>query len=989
MMNPLDALSLAGTIIQFVDFSSKVLAGTSELYKSGAKSLTVHEQLSLVADDLSKLSKRLSNSYWGLSERGILSIPADDSFINICRAAAEVSTELNTKLDNLNVTTIGKHRKWQSLKQALKSVWSEKELTALMNRLALLRDSIQMHIVVDLRRDQLHLISTSQTSRFDNLDSNTQTIITALLKHHDKVSKSVEDQTTAITQLLGRMELLAEKRTFSPSIVRQVDKTEDNQYQSSIAIGEQITQKQVLHNFEWQEKAIRLQVAQYLVQSLKFPALKEREETIADVYRGTFEWLFEDTHGSIPWSSFVHWLQHGSGIYWINGKAASGKSTLMRFICGHNTTNKLLEQWSAPLPLVKAKFYFWNSGTLEQRSQSGLIRALLGEILGHLPGLLPVCFPERWAKIYTDLVKPFSEVRRLNHSMEMEHWSLNELEAAMSTIMGQDMQDFKLCLFVDGLDEYEGHSSTIAEYFRLLAQVPWLKICLSSRPLLAFDDTFGSGPSLRLQDLTRTDINHYVKSTLQENASYQRLCIEQPVQAPILVGKIVSRADGVFLWVKLVVREILTGLANRDSLQDLQERIERLPQDLEELFSSMLDSIDPFYGKKAALIFLIVRAANIHGRSFKLLDTLSLSFALDYGTTRAGDVKFDLQKLQMRNTKIRDLLKVQCAGLLETGKRYSPGFEYLGYRVLYLHRSVREYLERPDIHQRFLKHISGTEFEPYTPLMWSHIIELEISEARRKVLNSLSDLSLFMTTVLHYAHEADMVHSDSYIEALDKFATLTHAPRSKSTIWTPKEFSSFLHIAVNWDLCAYVKLKLNQLPPKTKGSVVHTLLAYALAATDEYYVQGMEQMENSDYLRDRIPPSSRMVGLLLAHGAQSNKKMKDLLAVREWTAFEIAIRNVCAILPRADTDESSSHQYSDEEKLLVSNHLEIVKVMLDNGADANTCISYQGIAIMARKLLSETMRNYWRSKDSNVDEMFEKKGGKLEPSVVRKWMMTR
>lgn len=80
-----------------------------------------------------------------------------------------------------------------------------------------------------IRRDQLNLASSSQSSRFDNLDSNTQTIITALLRHHDEVSKSVQDQTTAITQLLGRIELLAEKHAFPPSILRQVDETEDGQ----------------------------------------------------------------------------------------------------------------------------------------------------------------------------------------------------------------------------------------------------------------------------------------------------------------------------------------------------------------------------------------------------------------------------------------------------------------------------------------------------------------------------------------------------------------------------------------------------------------------------------------------------------------------------------------------------------------------------------------------------------------------------------------
>lgn len=151
MMNPLDALSLAGTIIQFVEFGSKVLAGTSELYNSGAEALTVNRQLSLVSQDLNSLSKRLSDSFWGLSSMEVVSTPADDSFLFICKDASELSTELNAKLNDLKVTAVGKRRIWQTLKQALKSVWSEKELMALMGRLTHLRDSIQMHVVVHIR----------------------------------------------------------------------------------------------------------------------------------------------------------------------------------------------------------------------------------------------------------------------------------------------------------------------------------------------------------------------------------------------------------------------------------------------------------------------------------------------------------------------------------------------------------------------------------------------------------------------------------------------------------------------------------------------------------------------------------------------------------------------------------------------------------------------------------------------------------------------
>lgn len=64
---------------------------------------------------------------------------------------------------------------------------------------------------------------------------------------------------------------------------------------------------------------------------------------------------------------------------------------------------------------------------------------------------------------------------------------------------------------------------------------------------------------------------------------------------------------------KLVVPEILKGLRNKDNVQDLLERIEITPLDLEDLISSMLDNIDPFYDRKSALIFIVFLTANVHG----------------------------------------------------------------------------------------------------------------------------------------------------------------------------------------------------------------------------------------------------------------------------------------------------------------------------------------------------------------------------------------
>jgi hypothetical protein len=58
-MDPLAALSLAGTIVQFVDFGSKLLATGRELYKSTNGSLTVNDEIELVTSDLLAITLKL------------------------------------------------------------------------------------------------------------------------------------------------------------------------------------------------------------------------------------------------------------------------------------------------------------------------------------------------------------------------------------------------------------------------------------------------------------------------------------------------------------------------------------------------------------------------------------------------------------------------------------------------------------------------------------------------------------------------------------------------------------------------------------------------------------------------------------------------------------------------------------------------------------------------------------------------------------------
>jgi hypothetical protein len=140
----------------------------------------------------------------------------------------------------------------------------------------------------------------------------------------------------------------------------------------------------------------------------------------------------------------------------------------------------------------------------------------------------------------------------------------------------------KLFLLIDGLDEYEGNFEKIAELLCKLSTSANMKICVSSRPLLMFEDVFKGYPSLRLQDLTYQDIVNFVSDELGNYPRFRSLASKEPIRAPELLEEVVTKADGVFLWVHLVIQDLISGLANRDNISDLQRRLQLLPPKLEE-----------------------------------------------------------------------------------------------------------------------------------------------------------------------------------------------------------------------------------------------------------------------------------------------------------------------------------------------------------------------------------------------------------------------
>jgi hypothetical protein len=184
-----------------------------------------------------------------------------------------------------------------------------------------------------------------------------------------------------------------------------------------------------------------------------------------------------------------------------------------------------------------------------------------------------------------------------------------ELRQAFRLLTKEESSDAKFCFFIDGLDEFDGDHSNLIDFIEDLAGSGNVKVCVSSRPWVVFEDAFKHRPSLMLQDLTHPDIMHFITSIFSKNAGFAELQKREPQYAGQLLEDIAQKAAGVFLWVHLVVHSLLAGLVNGDRVSDLQRRLEFLPPDLQNLYQKILNSPDPFYLEHASQLFHLIRIA--------------------------------------------------------------------------------------------------------------------------------------------------------------------------------------------------------------------------------------------------------------------------------------------------------------------------------------------------------------------------------------------
>ncbi|KAI9685622.1 MAG: hypothetical protein M1822_004480 [Bathelium mastoideum] len=341
---------------------------------------------------------------------------------------------------------------------------------------------------------------------------------------------------------------------------------------------------------------------QAIVQSLDDSDARRRVRDVQPEHTSTFKWLFEPE--ATPFSS---WLQESTvtsreakSFFWVHGKPGSGKSTLMKFALRHSYTRALLaDSQPRKRPGVILAYFFHDRGVGSQKSLAGMLRELLFQLLKEEPRLL-----KHVAAVWRDIL--------LYQKTTTPEWDTQALKDAFEAIFRQCGFYLDLLVFLDALDEHDtttGDSNeelvslvkTLAERAKASNFVN-LKVCLASRDWNIFKDSFVSYPGFAIHEHTGHDIYTYANAELSLHFTET---MGNARELDPLLSQITANASGVFIWVRLVVKELRKAMTNGADVNLLDKILEETPQELQDLYARALSKVDPEYAAEGNIMLEI------------------------------------------------------------------------------------------------------------------------------------------------------------------------------------------------------------------------------------------------------------------------------------------------------------------------------------------------------------------------------------------------
>lgn len=361
----------------------------------------------------------------------------------------------------------------------------------------------------------------------------------------------------------------------------------------------------------------------------------------------------------------------------------------MKFaVTDHRTQELLQSSHESPWSLIP--FFFHARGSDVQKTVSGLLQEILYQLLDKYRQLVPLiyhirlnhllkwtsglrtskgvemggnCFDSQWNRtnitraqqLMKSVEKEKSRQEEKRQIMSELLWQPGEVDEALDIIVRQSKVPLYCLLFIDALDEHSGDHKKLLEALKRFTDrdgtgAAHMKLCLASRPEPLFLWGLKGSPGFAIQDHTKADIETYTFGRLKavftgQFRSYDSTMLKQ------LAGGVTQKASGVFIWVKLVVDDLVEAVIDGSSFTQLERVLSSLPDDLMQLYRRIIQKRKQAHLEEAYVMFQLV----LHSKYRLPLEALMA----------ATDVTLDGKWDPVPDDVMQRRLVSRCGGLLD------------------------------------------------------------------------------------------------------------------------------------------------------------------------------------------------------------------------------------------------------------------------------------------------------------------------------------
>lgn len=540
------------------------------------------------------------------------------------------------------------------------------------------------------------------------------------------------------------------------------------------------TRRHVTDTFTAQQQAKNDDLLQRLIKSLLWEGWDHRQAEVAVAHHGTETWILDEPEGN-AWPSFRAWLtgldQHL--VYWISGKPGAGKSTLTKYLSeqGEPSLRNLLARRAQGInrTVIIASHFFHLRGSSLQNSIGGMLQSLLGQMLRQLP---------TWA-------------HSLCESYITQNWPEAILTKLVTRILSGLDTSYVVCIIVDGLDECTSDRDDLSQLligFTTCGRCE-TRVLVASRHWPVFQDAFaysGKASTLHLHNYTASDILKYVQEKLSGTDQFRSLERESHLETEELVSILTERARGVWIWVRIAVKQIRRLLTlRRTNIHFLLEEASRLPKELNEMYDHVVDRVDPDLHWDCAVLLILYQTITEtpdpvdfcsyqgHRISYALcLNIHDDEYALDDQAQRGQNLKYDFGMHSDNSTG--GLLEESCWDCARISYAYSDDGQQVcecdGGPVLQLksaHLTVDEWLKK-DGTQAILRACAPVGLLDHIPKLVARTLlaqlpytcfERDLFKVHVQILEKLSFASLVLV-------DESAVCSEQFALILDNLSTV-------------------------------------------------------------------------------------------------------------------------------------------------------------------------------------------------------------------------